>query len=176
MLFPGQLLDHIPCFVLEMLLAASLDSPIHSLDPINIAGVALTWLSASLRKAIQWNQPPLIVVNDLGKALQPLGCSSATLTLEGLAMCSQCNSLNTVHLHPNPNDSPHFWLKVLSKEGRNFVLKLRKQNRLRWTYIHSILPLLLVSWGLFIFDTICCQSLKMWQMPWAAGEIPGGQY
>lgn len=66
-----------PCFMLETLLAASLARLIHCLDPISIARVALMRLSSSLRKATQGKQPVLIVVNGLGKALQPLSCSSA---------------------------------------------------------------------------------------------------
>lgn len=80
-------------------------------------------LSSSLRKAIQGNQLAVIVVNGLGKALQPLGCPSAPLALQNLAVFSHCSSVSAAHLYPNPNNSPRFWLKVLSKEEEKLHFK-----------------------------------------------------
>lgn len=157
MLLPAELLYYIllSSSMLETLLAASLDDSICCLDSINVAGVVLMTLSSSLRKATQWKQPDLLVASGLGKALQPLYCSSATWALEDLAMLSQCNPLRALHLHPN--DSSLFCLKVLSKVEKKISSKAG-ENIAGWrehTYFAT------ASGTLGTFDPLCL-SLSRW--------------
>lgn len=49
-------------------------------------------------------------------------------------MLSRCSFLRAVHLYPHPNDSPWFWLKVLSKE-KKLHFKGRENRTSEHTYI-----------------------------------------